>query len=162
MRKVSVVVAAGVVLLAGCGAPEPYPASEARAHYDDVLLGARTILEQTGIEWEGEVYRPSVEQDGATCVFNPGAINPVDPPDRWAVLRHPDFESVMLPELNDLLTDNGFTQLSDVTESGNGGWRTATDGHGATFKLGSDTGFSINGAVVDADPCTPESLGLSA
>ena len=162
MRRVMACLAAPAVLLTSGCAPDPYPAPEAVAHYEDVLFQARTILEATGIEWEDSVYRPSVVEEDGRCVYNTGSIRPVEQPEPWAVLRHPDFESVMLPQLNQLLTDNGFSELGDTTVSGNGGWRTATDDHGATFELWSDIGFRIDGVVVDAEPCTPEALGLPA
>lgn len=60
----------------------------------------------------------------------------------------------------EVLAEQGFSELGAVERRGAMHYLLATDAHGARLELDEQGRFSIADARIDADPCTPEALGI--
>lgn len=144
--------------LTACGAgSEPLPAPEAVAHYESIVAELEGALADGGTDWQhAEDTRKVVEQDG-TCRFTPGTWQPATP------LPTPDGEEGWedrIALVNPVLTGHGFEEIEDVTAQGSRTVLESSDAHGATLRVTPEGEIRIWEAAVEADPCTPEGLGM--
>lgn len=155
-RRGWAVLGAGLVLLAGCGAgQEPVPAEDAVAHYDAV---AGAVLDElAGPEWTLQENQRTVREGDEGCRYSPGVWNAdavldgVSGAEGWDELTE---------RLDPVLAEHGFGALGDPERSGAIHSVSTQDQHGAELALDEQGRLSLRGALVDAEPCTAEALGL--
>lgn len=152
-------VLATVALLAGCtGGSEPLPAGEAVGHYEDVAAGVSEALAPSGREFSYLAPSEPVTEDGGTCLYRAGQWESGQSFDGDLTGRAA-WDEYAEP-VEEVLAEHGFTDLGRVHRRGALHYLVATDQHGAHFELDEQGRFSIADARVDADPCTPETLGI--
>ena len=151
---------AGLVLLAGCVlvkdlVEEPISAEDAVAHYDAVA-GA-VVEELSGAEWTPQENPREVRVVDGECRYLPGAwyadsrLDGVSGDEGWDEITE---------RRNPVLAEHGFGAFSAPKRSGALYSVSSQDEHGAELELGEQGWLSLRGALVDAEPCTAEALGL--
>ena len=155
----ALVAAASLALLTGCtGGAEPLPAGEAVGHYVDVAAGVSGALASSGREFSYLAPSESVTEDGGTCLYRAGQWESGQPFD-GDLTERAAWDEYAEP-VEEVLAEQGFSELGAVQRRGAMHYLLATDAHGARFELDEQGRFSIADARVDADPCTPETLGI--
>lgn len=136
---------------------EPIPADGAVAHYEGVVDELEAALASSDTAWQ---HAPDttkvVEQDG-TCRLTPGTWQPESP---LAEPEGDDGWQERIAQLNPVLAEHGFAEIDDVTAQGSRSILESRDTHGASLEITAEGRIRIWDAAVDADPCTPETLGI--
>lgn len=152
-------VLATAALLTGCSlGAEPLPADEAVGHYEDVAAGVSGALASSGREFSYLAPSESVTEDGGTCLYRAGQWESGQSFD-GDLTERAGWDEYAEP-VEEVLAENGFTDLGRVHRRGALHHLVATDRHGARFELDEQGRFTIADARVDADPCTAEALGI--
>lgn len=154
------VLGAGLVLLAGCVVvkdlvEEPLPAEEAVAHYD-AAAGA-VVEELSGSEWTLQENQRDVREVDGECRYFPGAWN-ADA--RMQGVSGDEGWDEITERLDPVLAEHGFGAFPAPKRSGALYSVTSQDEHGAELELSEEGWLSLRDALVDAEPCTAEALGL--
>lgn len=148
----------GLLVLASCGRVEPLPASDAVAHYDEVADGLTAAIGGEDAEWTFNVRPQHVTLEDGDCTYTAGRWDLEEP------LEHPGPESdewrTRIAAVNPVLEDHGFERIAKPTQQGAGTLLQSTDEHGATATISGNGDLYIHSAVVDAETCTPEALGI--
>lgn len=148
---------AALVLLTACGgSEEPIPAADAVAHYDEVAA-AVSATAAPDAAWALADSTRHVAADGSgTCLYTPGDWS-MDSP-----LISSDGRSWddVLAALGPSLEEAGFKSVDSTTEQQSRRVLETTDEHGATLQITEDGRLRIHSALVDAESCTDDALGI--
>lgn len=143
-----------MLLAAGCSGPEPLPAEDARAHYDQVR---QDVVAAIGAEDLSLTVReePLVGTEDGTCIYDPGSWEAdgeafTDADSTWQPLVDP---------VNEVLSEHGFDEVDEFAHTnGQAFGISGTDDHGLRLRayvLEGNTVVSLHGAEIDdAGGCT--------
>lgn len=140
------------------GSARRFSPSEAVGHYEDVAAGVSAALAPSGREFSYLAPSESVTEDGGTCLYRPGSWDSGQGFD-GDLTERAAWDEYAEP-VEEVLTEQGFSDLGAVERRGAMRYLLATDAHGTRFELDEQGRFSIADARVDADPCTPETVGI--
>lgn len=146
-------------MLSACGAVDaiPMPAGEAEGYYDDVALTLEAALAVDGMSWELIEGTRAVDSQHEACTYSPGTWTPqADLP----VPSDDEGWARRLDTVNVVLAQYGFEEVEQPTTEGGSQLLTSSDDYGATLTISGEGVIAITGAMVDADPCIPEAIGL--
>mgnify|MGYP007040920984 CR=1 FL=1 len=151
---------AAVLPLSSCFAPQPLPAEDAVAHYEQVRVDLITAIgaEDLGLEVREE---PVVETADGTCVYDPGSWEA----DGEFVANAESAWGPLIDPLNEVLGRHGFGEVDEFTyANGEAFGISVVDGHGLrlrAYTLEGSTIVSLHGAVIDAEGrCSLAELGV--
>ncbi|GAA1283785.1 MULTISPECIES: hypothetical protein [Brachybacterium] len=149
----------GVLLpLTACGGSVPLPAEGAASHYDDLATELASILAVDGTSWELVEETRTVASSEDACLFAPGTWAPE------TALPVPSDDAgwdSRIATVNSTILGYGFEQIDGVTEHDSSTVLETVDEHGATLRITAEGDIHIEGATVDADPCTEAALGIA-
>lgn len=149
---------AALTPLAACTADaEPLPADGAFAHYEGVVDDLEAALVSSDTAWQHAPDTTKVAERDGTCRLTPGTWQPESP------LAEPEGEEgwqERIAQLNPALAEHGFTEIEEVSAQGSRNVLESSDSHGASLEITAEGRIRIWDAAVDAEPCTPETLGV--
>lgn len=151
-----VALGAGLLLLAACGgSAEPLPAESAVPHYD--AAAEAVLAELAGPEWALQENQRTVQEEDGACRYSPGVWNADQPLEG---VSGDEGWDALAERLDPVLAEHGFGDLGAPERSGALYSVRSQDAHGAELVLDAQGRLALRGALVDAQTCTPEALGL--
>lgn len=144
--------------LAGCTADaDPLSSDGAVAHYEGLVDELEDALASSDTTWQHAPDTTKVAEHDGTCRLTPGTWQPESP------LAEPEGEDgweKRIAQLNPVLAAHGFTEIEEASAQGSRSVMESSDSHGASLEITAEGRIRIWDATVDAEPCTPETLGI--